>query len=136
MTDQELLEKHDIMRGGSKVTVSGRPKETLVSEREVREANREFLATLEAQEQGDTESDEAEADEADESASDSDTSEKSAESQDRAPDSSSNKELDLRRRRQKARRRASGAQHPVHALLARERACGPAHELHLKGTGQ
>ena len=99
MTDQELLEKHDITRGGSKVGIGGRKNAELVSEREVEKENRKFLATLEAQEEGVTEGDEAEADDTDESASNVDSSDESAEAQDEAPDSSSNKELDLRRRR-------------------------------------
>jgi hypothetical protein len=110
MTDQELLEKHGITRGGSKVAIGGRKNAELVSEREVEKENCKFLATLEEQEEsdteGDTEGDEAEADNTDESASSADTSDESAEAQGGAPDSSSNKELDLRRRRHKARRRA------------------------------
>lgn len=56
MTDQELQEKYDIVRGGSKRTVKRQARGTNVSEEEMEEAGRLYLAARE--EAGDETSDE------------------------------------------------------------------------------
>jgi len=113
MSDQELLQVHDIVRGGSKITVEGRLKGTLVSESEVRKANHEFLAELAAQE-GDTEGDEVTTEE---STADSEVSDDNAKSQDEAAlDGSSDKEPDLRRRSRRPERRLDKATESVDAV--------------------